>query len=510
MKNRSKKNPTKHTLTFIVILSVVLNFQVISQNVKLDSTFANNGILSISSPTQCPKSELFTLDVDNDNNIYGLAYAWETSAQVSLMLTKTNSNGILNNQFGNNGIAIFNNLRGTIGIKVLANSKILLFGAIKTTTNNVFALLLRLNSNGSVDQTFGNNGFIMYPSNMAYECIDVLELPDQSIILSCVTNSGSSYTSSLIKINANGQLNTQYGNNGIVTIGNANNQFVIYNTILTTAGTIMSIGYDYLNYDPMTIPNLGFYCSTNMQGNFITSFGNNGIITNVPGGIIQNAPNNSFYIGFGPKPIIKIKSDGSLDQTFGNNGVANISPLTSLSHFDVQNDGKVIFILKTIEPNNNQVISVLRLNLNGKNDSTFNFGNPFKIDFHPTNNELVHCIKYKAPRTVYIGGVNYDFSTNFSKSTIVKLKLLDTSLGINENNNSTNLSIYPTPFTNQLFVSNMQDVKTLQLFDVLGKELKLEIIGNTVNTEANLQSGLYFLKAQFKNGASVMQKILRE
>ncbi len=82
--------------------------------------------------------------------------------------------------------------------------------------------------------------------------------------------------------------------------------------------------------------------------------------------------------------------------------------------------------------------------------------------------------------------------------------------GFDELNNSKHLTISPNPFTHQLFISNMQEVKTLQLFDVLGKQIKIEVQGNAILTEPNLPSGMCFLKAQFKNGATLTQKVLRE
>ncbi len=83
------------------------------------------------------------------------------------------------------------------------------------------------------------------------------------------------------------------------------------------------------------------------------------------------------------------------------------------------------------------------------------------------------------------------------------------TFGVNEPH-QLNLIIFPNPFTHQLFVSNMHEVKTLQLFDALGKEVKIHINDNSVTTEPKLPSDMYFLKAQFKNSSFVTHKVLRE
>ncbi len=84
------------------------------------------------------------------------------------------------------------------------------------------------------------------------------------------------------------------------------------------------------------------------------------------------------------------------------------------------------------------------------------------------------------------------------------------TLGTEELIGANAIAISPNPFTNQLFISSMQEVKKLQLFDVLGKQVKIEVQGNVVFTETNLPSGMYFLKAQLRNGSVVTQKVLRE
>ena len=70
---------------------------------------------------------------------------------------------------------------------------------------------------------------------------------------------------------------------------------------------------------------------------------------------------------------------------------------------------------------------------------------------------------------------------------------------INENYNSNQISIFPNPTTNTLFINGLPKNSNIKIFDVLGKEvLNFETTNNQINI-SNLQSGIYILKIENEN-----------
>ncbi len=275
-------------------------------------------------------------------------------------------------------------------------------------------------------------------------------------------------------------------------------------------------------------------CKTNLQGIMDNSFGQNGIIyydkislmgiaPNYISGL-KIGPNNDIFISINHADscfILNYNANGTLNQNFGINGAVktrftevigtNTVFMSMVKDFDIQIDGKIILLEDNslanniINPNSNQVL--IRLNTNGSIDTTFNNGKRINIDKQYGFN----FIKYIAPTHLYLAGASTSTLTPPYDMIATVLKYnLSNVVGINETDKQTILQIYPNPFTNQLFVNNMHEVKTLHLFDVLGKQIKINVQGNTVFTEATLTSGLYFLKAQLKNGVTVTQKVVKE
>lgn len=85
-------------------------------------------------------------------------------------------------------------------------------------------------------------------------------------------------------------------------------------------------------------------------------------------------------------------------------------------------------------------------------------------------------------------------------------------VGINENDISDNINVYPNPFNDRIILSNFstEKVKHVLIYDNLGKLIMSENRETEyVNTEA-LNNGLYFVNIVFANGSSITKKLVKQ
>ncbi len=177
----------------------------------LDATFGTGGIAAHNLGTQ---SIITCLALTSDGKI---VLGGDDSQKP--MLVRLNSNGSLDTSFDGDGYITFDDkLSKIVDIKILAGNKILgCAGAIDASSNSIFALFRR-NSNGSADTGFGTGGFAKFDFG-EQELINRIALyPDGRIIGTGVAYKATTkYDLLIARFSANGVLDNTFGTGGIVT-----------------------------------------------------------------------------------------------------------------------------------------------------------------------------------------------------------------------------------------------------------------------------------------------------
>ncbi len=263
---------------------------------SLDTTFGNQGIVE----GNYAQSLQFFLNEDGSFFVLGFPAAYQG---IPWTLSLYFENGKLDTTFGNNGIidsetlAEDNNIEPDVNGNFIIetsggiefNNKILLGG------NNLLVGLF--NKNGTIDTTFGNNGFTRpdnYPTN----------------------DNTSGYVSSVIS-----------QNNKIISA----NQ---YRTYEISEGEIISETFEY------------FLARYDENGKIDKTFGNNGISKIIENNSLyfqiklqsnnkiilasQDFKNNNYFI------IYRFEQNGFLDTTFGENGIVKISCNNEFGYFNLE------------------------------------------------------------------------------------------------------------------------------------------------------------------------------
>ena len=324
-------------------------------------------------------------------------------------IIRLNSDGTLDTNFNIVGSG-FN--RTANKVLVQSDGKILVGGDFLTFSSTIKKHLARLNSDGSIDNTFNIPlNTIIGPTNGLGNPIgegvinDIIIQSDNKIIAG-----GTNITNNYVRLNTDGSIDNS-------------------NTGLDNTVECIS-----LQSDNKILVGGSFISFNGISKNKINRFNSNGQIDNsfnIGSGFdgtvktIALQPDNKILVGgdftsFNGLPnskIVRLNSDGSVDNTF----VSGVGFDNSVNKILIQADGKIIVSGTFLFYNNIASMKLVRLNPNGTIDNTFNIGAGF--------NSAVKTIALQPDNKLLVGG-NFTRYNNIVKKGTVRLNIdgsLDTS-----------------------------------------------------------------------------------
>lgn len=198
----------------------------------LDNSFGSCGLINISGGRKIASL--------SDNSFILMA----TNPQVTgVLVYKFNSNGILDLNFGEQGVTNITTPNIDIwDLKITLDNKIILGG----TLNNDF-LVIRLNSNGTFDNTFDFDGICTYDLGTTTDRGMILKVQQDNKVLLVGTskNPDASLSNRVfagIRINNNGSLDISFGTGGILRTILVNQSLVPSDLILENDGSFTIFG----------------------------------------------------------------------------------------------------------------------------------------------------------------------------------------------------------------------------------------------------------------------------
>jgi len=322
-------------------------------------------------------------------------------------------------------------------------------------------LVARFDLNGNLDTSFNSTGYKTIDLNGLNICSDLSVQSNGKILL--VAHS-SDYPNNFIiyRLNNDSTLDTTFGINGIkyVDLG-ANGNSTPNSIIIQSDNKILVSGT--LNI------------------------------------------NNSNVFNYG---VVRLNSDGNIDSTFGTNGIfktlVGLTPGGSCSDMKLLSNGKVVLAgnLKT-----GSGIGLLKLNSNGTLDNTFGTNGITTTINNSITNVSVNKIAVKSDgKILVVGGAKANAPNN--KTQIFIGQYNNSSVLSNENFEINNLSIYPNPTKAILNLSNNLKVN-FEIYNLLGE---LILKGNDIENQINvsfLTNGIYILKLT-REGNTINQKFIKE
>jgi uncharacterized delta-60 repeat protein len=504
----------------LIVILTFLNSNLFAQSDgQIDSTFGINGV-ALSNFNSGGNG--LSMAIDNQNNIISVGHIIDSN-NYNFAAIKFNSSGIIDTTFASNGIFIFDFGFDDFcnSVAVQPDNKIILSGYSFTwdgfNTNSIFNQfsIIRLNSNGSIDSTFGNNGKF----ELNYDPIDcagnaISLQSDGNIVVSGRYNNGNITTFCAIRLTQNGILDTTFGYNGITTI-QLDTLYKEDEAIclkIQSDNKILIGGY---THEALFIGTVFGMTRLNANGLLDLSFGNSGVVkTDIPNQgndyafAIEIQNDEKILLGGTCKnnkimAICRYNINGSLDNTFGNNGIDTLN-ITSgndrIHNILIQEDEKIILVGQS---NNNACI--MRLNKYGQIDSTFNntginyFGNSI--------GETFNTVLKINPTKIIAYGYSKDSDQTPQFSLVAFNSLLFS--GTKENTAANfKISVYPNPATQTIKLSNITPNTSITITNITGSIiLQTTLNPNQEINISQLANGLYFIQAQSKNETQTIKFI---
>ena len=414
------------------------DFAVVRFNIdgSLDNTLDTDGIL-ITDIQNASDDYAGSVALQNDDKIIVAGYSSLNNNAV-FALVRYNPDGSFDNTFDVDGKLVGNYNQGNTSLNatvIQADGKVLIAGTTWNGTNFDFAIA-RLNSNGSLDNTFSDDGKQVTDFGLDDEGVSLIVQPDGKTIV----GGSSDNKFAIARYNTDGSLDVTFSEDGklIITMGYAD---WIKSVALQADGKIILAGRSYkdVNYDSAffavaRINSNGTLDNTfSNDGKVFTDFENspsfaNAVSIQLDGKIV--VAGRSYIAGHNNFALARYNTDGSLDNSFSLDGKQN-NVFGPDDYFGmsqaIQPDGKIV--VGGFEESITQATTsflVARYNANGDIDNTFN-GVGFRSTQAESKFNFGFCVAINFDGRIAIGGTNNNFKIVLYKNN----GTLDSTFGNN-------------------------------------------------------------------------------
>ncbi|WP_304296678.1 T9SS type A sorting domain-containing protein [Porphyromonas gulae] len=385
--------------TIKLLLASALFFQLANaqQSGDLDPTFGTNGVVEtpIGNATFLV-DEVRNVTIQPNGKIIAMG-STRNGAQKQVAFVRYNSDGSLDQSFGNGGKQIFvpTSFYGNFATAAatLADGKIISCGYVFDPDNSISQpLLIKMNEDGTLDTSFGNNGIILaeFPYSTLPE--KMLLQKDGKMLLAGYHNDNMM----ILRYNPDGSLDKTYGVNGlreIVIEGSENSSFAKAIALQEDNKAVIVGMYG-------THPDWKWVIARiNEDGSLDNSFGEGGLKTMSIGAghdfstAVQIQEDGKIIVAghswITSLPtlqydlvVARLNQDGSLDNTFGESGLFKKNVIqggaTYANQVLLSSDGKIYVAFSAIK-NTISDLGILSLDKNGKLNTSF-AGNGYTVN----------------------------------------------------------------------------------------------------------------------------------
>jgi uncharacterized delta-60 repeat protein len=510
------------TTIFVFLISIVFSSSVSAQ-AGLDQTFAGTGKLtrSLSSGYDFATATA----VQDDGKILLAGYA-TTNGTANFILIRYLANGNMDVNFGDSGTVItdFGKTEIPFAMLIQPDGKIILAGEAHPVSNADFALV-RYKTNGQLDSSFGKDGLATAAVGTLDDFAQAVTLQkDGKIVVAGYSLSIPNYDFSVARFHSDGRLDSSFSTDGvaIVSLGTnadyANAVKVQANGKIVVSGRFVRGGA----YDIGVI-------RLNANGTPDFDFGNMGVVmTNIGsaddmGYALAIQPDQKILVGgtantgsYNDFAVVRYDTMGVPDPTFGGDGKQTIA-------IGTENDFAYSMIL---QPDNKIVIggctkigmynnfALARLNTDGNTDSTF--GSNGKATFPiGSNNDIILSMALQTDGKIVAAGVSNN-GTDYDFALARYIPGNSSEIQTIMSQGTISAQVYPNPVKSEAILEYYLDehqVTSIQLVDMQGRYIhtfleaeQAQGVQNIVLTfPENLDNGLYIIKISTKNHRGILK-----
>jgi uncharacterized delta-60 repeat protein len=360
----------------------------LAQPGHLDPTFGNGGINTVQLPHDHWPYVVAAAPAGGGFAVAGVSWVPQGRNLIShLGVVRFNANGSLDTTFGNGGYA-HHNLNGAIS----SSNKL----AVQNDGKIVFSRspwfpIVRLNTNGSLDASFGSSGIVNEPTTGDNWTVrDFTFTPDGKILAvgSRRQKVGKSFgpdNTALMRYNINGTLDTTFGSGGIIVYQYSSGTDIAGRVAGLPDGRFVTLSGE----DDAGGVRRSWFTRYHANGTRDASFGSGGrvlyqaqIYDNEDPDSLDVAQDGSILTmvslrhgGQGvPRPgYIRLHTDGSIDTAFGDGGLAHpeVQWATGGRGAERQQDGAFVTICSGDPGTGTNHLMMLRMTPDGQIDTAY-------------------------------------------------------------------------------------------------------------------------------------------
>ena len=490
---------------------------------SLDSSFGTGGKVVTSINSGADKAYAVALQTDGKIIVAGMTTNPSTGKDFACL--RYNINGTLDSTFGTGGIVTNDVQIGSddvvYSIAVQSDGKIILAG-YSDDGSNKNAALIKLNTNGTLDTSFGTSGKVL-TDFITGRADEIKTVKIHSLTGNIIVGGTSSLTSTnsqaiIARYTSAGLLDTTFNTTGKVLLDDDSGSGTYFNVIedlsIKPNGKISAVGW--INQQGLQWSANYYGCRINSNGSLDTSFSTNGyIVTN--GGfnaddkafsMILNADDSILYSGGGYLTTLEYDYFLGLYDSTGSTAVGKAlfdygSLVKDISYgMGIDSTGKIVLAGSNVTSVTSSTFGIARVNANYTVDSTFGTAGKVNTTFGTnTTNEAFDMTIQSDDKIIAVGYSGNDFAlARYNGNT----------LSINEFGLNKQIILYPNPTKNLLNIdlqNNQSDKDEFKIVDINGRIiLNGNLINglNQINIE-NLAKGLYIF-----NLGEINQKFIKD
>lgn len=447
--------------------------------------------------------------VQSDGKIVVAGSVSKTATFSRFILLRYNTDGSIDTNFGIDG-RVETTISGTEdvinSILIQSDGKIVVGGTSWSDDTRYDYVIARYNSNGTLDNTFGNNGVVVFDVNGDDEKVNSIAIQDDGKI---IAGGFGVYNFMLLRLKADGSIDSTFGFNGVGFTDMKNGSDRIRALAIQSDGKIVAAGVSDAQNTDMSVVRYktdGFPDST---------FGTNGIVVNnQPNGAEQAysvaVQSDGKIISLGTQDLngklgvylIRYTANGTLDADYGVNGIVRVSFSDNEEAFSsvLQSDGKLVVAgYSYISSDQSKDFLLLRFNQNGTLDDTFGSGGRINTDFLNNDDDIAFGIARQTDGKLVAAG----FTQGIPDIAIARY-YPESKVSVEDFEIYNQIFISPNPSNDFIEISISESSYTLNymsedvhIFNTLGLKVKsIELKSSSVSRIdiSNLTAGVYYIK----------------
>lgn len=491
----------KHCYILLLLLKASI---LLAQPGILDNSFGVSGVAFSPFISQLSYGQALALQPDGKIVVTGFTVV---NAHFKIFVTRYNPDGSFDPTFTTMFTSIGVTMEYARAVAVQNDGKIVVAGQITGSHSNF--LLFRLTSTGAYDTTFGNGGVVntgFAPSNNDEPNAMVIQPDGRILITGWTSASPIDRDVALLRFNTDGTADSTFGVNGKVSTDLNNNFEEGHDIVLQPDGKILVAGFSSSSSTAGDVAVIRYL----NDGSPDSTFGNSGATTIdvsadddaalgmalQPDGKIVVAGYTYTNFTYSDNLVMRFDSNGNPDNTFNGTGIIVSNP-SNTNHMAtgvvLQPDGKIVITGSAHHLVTSEYM-LARFNSSGTMDTTFGSGgyayNPIAIE----DDYLLASVIQPDGKIVVTGYYTDSGIENF----IVARYLNDPGLSVEENFYNSDMLLYPQPARDLIHVrlhENAPNQVTANIYSVTSSLLQTFSAGREFTIEtAHLPAGIYFLQ----------------